>query len=149
MYHYDDRQHPIYVAYRAYLDGDNSKLSDLSKDMQEMLDMWLKSPNYSKSAYQISQETGLSSVLCSELKNIRKRHKRHKRDEKHIKYFAEDFIKVLSNEKDGISVYEISRRVNCSSTIAGAHMQNLERRKQAIKEIKYTRSGKVTAWKAL
>lgn len=37
MYYYDDRQHPVYVAYRAFLEGDTEKVTELQEDMQLML----------------------------------------------------------------------------------------------------------------
>lgn len=146
MYYYDDRQHPIYTAYHAFLEGDTEKVTELQKGMQHMLSVWLKHADSGKSAYQISQATGLSSVLCSELKRIRIRHKRQNRS--CAKYFAEDFLRVLPHE-EYISVSEISRRMNCSPSIVSSHLQRLEEKQKVQKEIKYTRSGKATTWKAL
>ena len=146
MYYYDDRQHPIYVAYRACLDGDAAKVTELSEDMRHMLNAWLKHAESGQSAYQIAQATGLSSVLCAELKRIRKRYKRQNRSS--AKYFAEDFLKVLPHE-EYVSISEISRRVNCSPSLTSSHMQSLEKKQKVQKETKYTKSGKVTVWRAL
>lgn len=146
MYYFDDRQHPVYVAYRAFLEGDVSKVTELSADMQLMLNKWLKHAANGKSAYQISQATGLPSVFCAELRRIRKRHKRQGRYA--VKYFAEDFLKVIPHE-DNISVFEISRRMDCSPSLVSSHMQRLEAKQKVQKETKYTKSGKVTVWRAL
>lgn len=146
MYHYDDRQHPIYVAYYALLEGDAAKVTELPEGMQYMLNTWLRHSDSGKSAYQISKATGLSSVFCAELKRIRIRHKRQNRSS--AKYFAEDFLQVIPHE-ESISISEISRRVNCSPSLTSSHMQSLEKKQRVTKEIKYTKAGKVTVWKAL
>lgn len=146
MFQYDDRQHPVYVAYHASLEGDVSKVTELSEDMQLMLNTWLKHAESGMSAYQISKATGLSSVFCSELKRIRIRHKRQNKS--CVKYFAEDFLKVLPHE-EYVSISEISRRMNCSPNLVSSHMQRLEAKQKAQKEVKYTKTGKVTVWRAL
>lgn len=146
MYYYDDRQHPIYTAYRACLEGDAAKVTELSEDMQLMLNKWLKHADSGKSAYQISQATGLPSVFCAELKRIRKMHKRQRRYA--VKYFAEDFLRAIPHE-EYVSISEISRRMDCSPSLVSSHMQRLKAKQKVQKETKYTKSGKVTVWRAL
>lgn len=146
MFQYDDRQHPVYIAYHASLEGDVSKVTELPEGMQLMLNTWLKHAESGMSAYQISKATGLSSVFCAELRRIRIRQKR--RNKRCAKYFAEDFLRVIPHE-ESISISEISRRMNCSPNLVSSHMQRLEEKQKVQKEIKYTKSGKVTVWRAL
>lgn len=139
---YYDKYHPVYIAYTAMLNGDDSKIKKLPADIQQMLNTGIKYLDSGLSAYQCAQITGLPSAFHAELKRIKNKH--NKQGTYKIKYFAEDFLNVLSQEEN-ISVKEIAGKVGCSPAIAATHISKLKR----LKKVEYAMSGKVTILKAV
>ena len=139
---YYDRYHPVYIAYTAILNGDNSKVKELPEDIQQVLNTGIKYLDSGLSAYQCSQITELPSAFHAELKRLRNKHNRQGTYK--IKYFAGDFLNVLSQE-ESISVKEIAGKVGCSPAIAATHISKLKK----AQKVEYTISGKVTILKAV
>lgn len=127
-------------------------VKELSADQKESIKKYMQASASGKSVYQIAQETGVGSFICSELHRTKKQYKRaflktagkSQQVEKHIALTKsqKELLDYLKSKKEPISASVCARDMKINVLNAFSRLQRLEKRGK----VKKTKKNSFVTW---